>query len=259
MKKAYFISDMHLGASYLPDAAAAERRVVSFLQSIADDASELYLVGDVLDYWFEYRNVVPRGFVRFFGQLARMADAGVKITWLIGNHDIWIFDYLPAELGITVVRDALDTDVLGTRFYMAHGDACGASRSFRAIRAIFRCRFCQRCYAAIHPRLTVPMALRWSRASRSSDCPDGGAGVRALEAFSLSRVDQFPTTRYFVFGHWHLALRRRIAPEAEMVVLGDWISHFTYASFDGSRLRLCRWPSGEEIPSESQNHSNPPT
>ena len=256
MKKAYFISDLHLGARYLPDAAASERRVVSFLQSIADDAAELYLVGDVLDYWFEYRNVVPRGFVRFFGQLARMADSGVRITWLIGNHDIWIFDYLPAELGISVVRDELDTDVLGTRFYMAHGDACGAARSFRAIRAIFRNRFCQKCYAAIHPRLTVPFALRWSRASRSSDTPGGERGIKALEKFSRARLARFPATRYFVFGHWHVAVRRRIAPDAEVVVLGDWIEHFTYACFDGASLHLRRWPDDEEITLENQHQSN---
>lgn len=241
MKKAYFISDLHLGARYLSDARASEQRVVRFLQSIEHDASELYLVGDILDYWFEYRNVVPRGFVRFFGQLACMSDAGVRIVWLIGNHDIWIFDYLPTELGVEVVRDYLAADVLGTPFYIAHGDACGASRSFRIIRSLFRNRFCQRCYAAIHPRLTVPFALHWSKSSRAGSAANINGALAQLEDFCRQWLRREPATRYFVFGHWHVVERRRIGTDAEMVVLGDWIERFSYAEFDGTELRLRRW------------------
>ena len=120
MKKAYFISDLHLGATYSGDRIEREREAVAWLETIAEDCAELYLLGDVLDYWYEYRTVVPRGYVRFFGALARLADSGVKITWIIGNHDIWIFDYLPSELGVRVVDGVLDTQVLGaTRMVMA--------------------------------------------------------------------------------------------------------------------------------------------
>ncbi len=102
-KKTFFISDLHLGASYLDEPKSYERRVVRFLNSIADEADELYLLGDILDYWYEYRTVVPRGYIRFFGALSALADKGVKITWFIGNHDIWLFDYLAQEIGLRVV------------------------------------------------------------------------------------------------------------------------------------------------------------
>ena len=112
-KATYFLSDLHLGARYFKSPRDKEMRVVRFLDSVKDTAEAVYLVGDVLDYWYEYRYVVPRGFVRFFGKLAELSDAGVKVTWLIGNHDIWIFDYLPAELGIEVVDGVLTREIGG--------------------------------------------------------------------------------------------------------------------------------------------------
>ena len=124
-KKAYFISDLHLGASYIADTHKAERRVIEWLESVRGDMGELYLLGDILDYWYEYRYVVPRGYVRFFGKLAELSDAGVKIRWFIGNHDIWIFDYLPCELGIEVIDGSATCEILGQKFFLAHGYASG--------------------------------------------------------------------------------------------------------------------------------------
>ena len=115
----YFISDLHLGARYLPDRRLHEAKIVSFLHSIRDTAEAIYLVGDVLDYWYEYRTVVPRGYVRFFGALAALADSGVRITWLTGNHDIWLFDYLRDEIGIEVVDGSIIRDIAGKRFFIA--------------------------------------------------------------------------------------------------------------------------------------------
>ena len=121
----YFISDLHLGATYMPDARVHEQRVITWLDSIRHDATELYLLGDILDYWFEYRTVVPRGFVRFFGALASLADSGVKIYWFIGNHDIWLFDYLRDEIGLTVIDGVLEKTIGQHRFFMTHGDGVG--------------------------------------------------------------------------------------------------------------------------------------
>ena len=136
MGKTYFISDLHLGAGYISDGRAHQQRVVRFLDSIADDADELIMLGDVLDYWYEYRTVVPRGFTRFFGALARLADRGVKITWFLGNHDIWLFDYLRDEIGMRVVDGSEVREIYGRKFYMAHGDGVGRlPASFRTQRA----------------------------------------------------------------------------------------------------------------------------
>ena len=156
----YFLSDFHLGARYFDSPLDNERRVVAFLDSIKDSAKEIYLLGDILDYWYEYRYVVPRGFTRFFGKIAELSDLGVKIYWFIGNHDIWIFDYLPSELGITVVDGPMVKDISGKRFFLDHGDAVGKRKlSFRILRSVFRNKVCQKLYAAIHPRWTIPFAL----------------------------------------------------------------------------------------------------
>lgn len=140
----YFIADLHIGAKYITDPRDHERRVVDFLRSIKDDAKTLYLMGDVLDYWFEYKKVVPRGYIRFFGALAELADAGVEIIWFVGNHDIWLFDYLRDEIGLKVVDGVEIREIDGKRFFLSHGDGVGRIRpGFRIIRSLFRNRFCQ--------------------------------------------------------------------------------------------------------------------
>ena len=160
--KTYFISDLHLGASYFKDPLENERKVVRFLDSIKSDARCIYLLGDILDYWYEYKTVVPRGFTRFFGKIAELSDAGIEIHWFIGNHDIWIFDYLPHELGVQVHDGTMLTEIDGKRFFLSHGDNVGKlERSFRFLRALFRNRFCQKLYAAIHPRWTVGFVHNW--------------------------------------------------------------------------------------------------
>ena len=228
-KKVYFLSDLHLGASYDEDTRIRERKVVSFFDSITDTAEEIYLVGDILDYWFEYRYVVPKGYVRFFGKLAELADKGIKITWLIGNHDIWIFDYLPSELGITVVDGLLDCEIMGSRFVLEHGDGVWQKdRKFRLLRKFFRNRICQKLFAGIHPRWTVPFALNWSSHSRKT----GQSGlserdktierskemgykglpqnIEALEKFSLGYLAENPDVKYFIYGHLHHLLDKEI-------------------------------------------------
>lgn len=249
MKKYYFLSDLHLGARYLDSRMEAERRVVDFLDHISKDAAAIYLLGDILDYWYEYKYVVPRGFVRFFGKLAELSDAGVKIKWLIGNHDIWIFDYLPTELGIEVIDGYTIEEIGNRKFYLAHGDAAGdLKRSFRLLRRIFRNRVCQRLYAAIHPRWTIPFALGWSRSSRC-----GGEDLSALseerkktmiaplikEAENMLQKE--PDIDWFIFGHLHIMEQLSIGKSAELIVLGEWIHTCSYAVFDGESVRLEKW------------------
>ena len=162
-KNIYFISDLHLGATYLKNPRSYEQRVVRWLESIRDDAAELYMLGDILDYWYEYKTVVPRGYIRFFGALASLADSGVKIYWFIGNHDIWLFDYLKNEIGLTVIDGWITKEIAGKKFFMSHGDGLGKLKpTFRLMRGMFRNKVCQKLYSAIHPRWTIPFALNWS-------------------------------------------------------------------------------------------------
>lgn len=251
MKKAYFLSDTHLGAPYMGSSRDAERRVCAFLDSIRDDAAEIYLLGDVLDYWYEYRYVVPRGYARFFGKLAELTDSGIKVTWIIGNHDIWIFDYIPTELGVEVVDGVLDREVLGCRMVMAHGDGIWSdSRKFRILRHLFRNRFCQRLFSAVHPRWTVPFAYSWSNHSRESGKDSRiverenqrmARNVAGLRGFCEGYLVANPECRYFLFGHLHRLIRERVGESGEMIVLGDWLTLFSYAEYDGEEMRLHRY------------------
>lgn len=247
----YFLSDTHLGAPYYPDSKVAEKRVVDFLDSIKEEAYAIFLLGDILDYWYEYRYVVPRGFVRFFGKLAELSDRGIRIVWLIGNHDIWIFDYLPKELGIEVIDGSVTEVFDGHKFFMTHGDGIGnLPPKFRFLRALFRNKFCQKLFSSIHPRWTIPFAYNWSNHSRgTSSLPTEKNAARMYENFdnfSKEMLEANPDISYFIFGHIHLLRQYPITvtlPEersatAEIVVLGEWISQFSYALWNGTTLSL---------------------
>lgn len=243
--KAYFLSDLHLGAPYFRDSREVERKVVSFLDTIKDDAEVIYLLGDILDYWYEYRYVVPRGFVRFFGKLAELADRGIRIVWFIGNHDIWIYDYLPAELGVEVVDGPVVEELDGNWFFMTHGDGIGKLKpSFRILRKLFRSKTCQKAFSAIHPRWTVPFAYNWSRRSRKVEGPSESDAKRMMEnitTFSRDYLKEHPEMNYFIFGHLHLLEEFSIAPDCEVVVLGEWISSDSYGVWDGSKFELRKY------------------
>lgn len=242
----YFISDLHLGAACHADPRAQEQRVCRWLDLIAPTARRLYMLGDVMDYWWDYRTVVPRGHVRFLGSIARMADAGTEITWFKGNHDIWLFDYMQKELGVKIVDGAEIADIDGKRFFLEHGDGVGRlPASFRMLRALFRCRPLQVMYSAIHPRWTIPLAHAWSRHSRMQEREAGesaahGDPVAPLAAFAREELQRDPSIDYFVFGHVHRAADIDLGAGHRLVVLGDWITHDTYAVFDGKELKLCK-------------------
>lgn len=243
-KPVYFISDMHLGARYLQPAREYEARVVRFLDSIAGNASELIMLGDVLDYWYEYRTVAPRGHLRFFGALARVADSGVRVTWFRGNHDIWLFDYLRDEIGITIEDGTVLREIMGRRFMLAHGDGVGKTGvGFRFIRAMFRNRFLQVLYSGIHPRWTIPFAHRWSASSRDFqkyEEPVFDPATDPLLTYCRRYDSEHPCeVDYFIFGHRHVMADEPVNTSgARMIILGDWITHFSYGVFDGNSFSL---------------------
>lgn len=238
----YFIADLHIGAAYISDPIAHQRMIADWLRSIAPDAKTIFLMGDILDYWFEYRTVVPRGYTRFFGALADLSDAGVEIVWLKGNHDIWLFDYLKNEIGITIHDGILKRTIDSHRFLLEHGDGVGESRrSYRLMRRLFRNRIAQRLYAAIHPRWTVGFAHRWSRHSRlnrpadtSTTLPPSDPIVR----FATDYLAQHPDIDYFIFGHRHIIVDQQIAPKSRLIILGDGFQHFTYGIWDGQHFAI---------------------
>ncbi len=236
----YFISDLHLGASYL-DTRQSEQKVIDWLNYIKSSAKRLILLGDILDYWYEYRHVVPRGYIRFFGKLAELSDSGIEIHWFTGNHDIWIFDYLPAELGITLHRTNEVLDIDGHSFFLSHGDEVGERKwSFRFIQWLFRNKVAQWCYSWIHPDLTMILAHKWSSSSRKKNNQKGEEHFRGEKHEPLVRFAKEyiknNNVEYLIFGHRHILLDLMLTRNNRMVILGDWIKHFSYASFDGENL-----------------------
>lgn len=249
-KSIYFISDLHLGAGTFDNPLDYERRVVRFLDSIKDDCEQLYLLGDIIDYWFEYKYVVPRGFTRFLGKLGEMSDAGIKIHWFTGNHDIWIFDYIPQETGAEIHYGPYSTVLQGKNFYMAHGDGIGEdTRSYKLMAGFFRNKVCQKMYRWIHPDLATAFAHNWSKHSRlsGSKFPDYlGEDKEFLVKFAKQYIKENPDTDYLLFGHRHIMLDLMLSRRSRMMILGDWITHFSYAVLKDGQMSLDQFEYVEE-------------
>lgn len=239
--KTYFISDAHLGAGYIQDSRQHELKLVNWLKTIEPDCRQLFLVGDILDYWYEYKSVVPKGYVRFFGQLAHMTDIGIKITWFIGNHDIWIFDYLPTELGIEVIDGSAITRIEGKSFYISHGDGIGKlTTGFKFIRSFFRNKICQKLYSTIHPGITVPFAHKWSNHSRKHEYRDDAQiiDLKNITDWAINFSENNPHIDYIILGHYHVVEDKLLPTGCRLIILGDWIDKFSYAVFNGKSLEL---------------------
>lgn len=239
-KKSYFISDLHLGAKYMSDQLQRERHVCRFLDSIKEDAAELFLLGDILDYWYEYKHVVPRGYIRFLGKLAELADAGIKITWVTGNHDVWLFDYLRDQLNLTVLNGHTVVETQGKRILISHGDDVGEQPAmYRFTRWCFYNKVCQWLYASIHPRWTYPIATGWSNENRTNRSPEKlkaiseQAATRLLD-FSREYYAAHPDIEAFFYGHLHIARMNEVDGLPPVVFLGDWIKLYSYAVIDAN-------------------------
>ncbi len=243
-KRTYFLSDFHLG---IPDHASSlvrEQRVVDFLRKAAHDAHEIHIVGDLFDMWFEYRKVVPRGFVRLLGELARLTDSGLPVHIHIGNHDMWMFDYLPQEIGVQLHHAPIVRTWNGQRFLIGHGDGLGpGDHGYKFIKKVFRNRACQWLFARLHPNFGLSVADFWSGRSRlksyANDRQWLGEDQEWLVQYCRERLvhEHFDT---MIFGHRHLPIDIEVKPGTRYINLGDWISYFTYAVFDGTSTQLLK-------------------
>lgn len=249
--KIYFASDFHLGTFPREESRQRERRIVAWLDHIQHDAAELYLMGDVFDFWFEYATVVPKGYVRFLGKLAELADAGVKITLFKGNHDMWMFGYLRDELGARIISNELVIERAGKSFYLHHGDGLGpGDRRYKRLKKIFRSPLCQWLFARLHPNLGIGIAQRWSANSRLAN----GRKEQLLDKdreWLVNYANEVLAEQhydYFVFGHRHLPLDIELAPGSRYVNLGEWVNFDSYAVFDGTTLHLRYWKAETAVP-----------
>ena len=241
-KKIYFASDFHLGAPKDTKSAERERLLCKWLDEIKTDAEEIYLVGDIFDFWYEHVYTVPKGFVRILGKIAELTDGGIKVYFFTGNHDTWMKGYFPKELNVTVCDEPISKSYNGKNFYIGHGDGLGPGDYwYKFLKLIFRSKISQWLYSRIHPNLSFWIARASSLKSRAvtgnADEIFEGAEKEWLYAFCKeylinNKVD------YFVFGHRHLPLELNIEGKATYINLGDWIRYNSYAVFDGNKLEL---------------------
>jgi UDP-2,3-diacylglucosamine hydrolase len=240
--KIYFISDVHLGLYPPEQSARREKWLVSWLSEIRQDATELYLLGDIFDYWHEYKHVVPRGHTRFLGKLAELSDQGIHLHYFTGNHDIWIYDYLPSEIGLTLYRHPVIREMNGYRFFIGHGDGLGpGDYSYKLLKGIFTNKVLQWLYARVHPNASMAFGKRWSRSSRyakgivAEPYLGDEKEFQVVFAREMLKKEHF---NYFVFGHRHIPFVIDLGNNSRVVNLGDWINNFSFAVWDGQELIL---------------------
>ena len=239
--KLYFASDFHLGTGGYAKSREREARLVRWLDSIGHDAAEIFLMGDVFDFWFEYRSVVPKGFVRFFGKLAELSDAGVKLYLFKGNHDMWMFDYFEKELNATIINDELEIERNGKRFYLHHGDGLGPGDGFyKLLKKIFRSKLCQWLFARIHPNFGVGIANYWSTNSREANKKKGDhkPGQQEWLITYSKALLQNNYYDYLIFGHRHRPMDVPLGDKSRYINLGEWVFSCSYAVFDGVDVKL---------------------
>lgn len=238
----YFVSDLHLGVPSREKSLERERAFCNWLDEVAKDALEIFILGDIFDFWFEYKHVVPKGFTRLLGKLAALTDAGIPITVLSGNHDQWMKTYFLEELNIPVFHQPIQREWNGVNFFIGHGDGLGpGDKGYKLLKKLFHNGLARKMFHWVHPDIAFSIARYFSRKSRASqvdvDQKYSGKENEWLYIFA-KEMEQDHSFNYYIFGHRHLPLNLKINETSKYLNLGDWIQYFTYAKFDGTNVQL---------------------
>ncbi|MFC5283113.1 UDP-2,3-diacylglucosamine diphosphatase [Pedobacter alpinus] len=248
----YFASDFHLGAPSYKSSREREAKLVAWLNYIKEDAAAVFLMGDVFDFWFEYSTVIPKGYVRLLGKLAELSDAGTKIYFFKGNHDMWVFDYFEKELNATIVSDELILELNGKRFFLHHGDGLGkGDDAYKILKNFFRSSFCQWLFARLHPNLGIGIANYWSQKSRlANNKKETYLHIDRekdwVANYYQQLKDQYGDVDYLILGHRHFPVTLPIE-KAQYINLGEWVNFTTYAVFDGISIKLLDFETNKPI------------
>lgn len=241
-KKVYFLSDFHLGIPDHKTSLDRERRIINFLESIRSQAFVIFIVGDMFDFWYEYRQVVPKGYVRLLGKIGELTDAGIQVHFFVGNHDMWMTDYFQKELNVPVYFGPTEFEFNGKMFWIGHGDGLGpGDHGYKMLKKVFRNPVCRWMFGMVPPYFGMGLANYFSRKSRQS--------VDEHEERFKNKDDEWLFTYsqailkkkhydFFVFGHRHLPLDLSLNSRSRYINLGDWIRYSTYAEFDGEQIYL---------------------
>ena len=242
----YFASDLHLGAPSVEESRKREVRLCKWLDEISSDAKAIYLIGDIFDFWAEYRNVVPKGHVRFLGKIAELTDAGIQIHFFTGNHDPWLFDYLPNEIGVTIHRNEIEIEDSGKKFYLAHGDGLGpGDHGYKFLKKALRTKFVQWCFARVHANFGVGLFRFFSTKSRKHK-KSNPEFLGEDKEWLVQHSKEILTDRhidYFIYGHRHTPIVHPLSDKSSYINLGDWIVYDSYVRFCEGELEYIYWKS----------------
>lgn len=247
----YFVSDCHFGIPDHEQSLEREKKLVKWLSEVSADAAEIYILGDLFDFWFEYKTVVPRGYTRLLGKLAELTDRGITIHLFTGNHDMWMFDYFSRELGIEITRRPVDRNCFNLKLMIGHGDGLGpGDYGYKFIKKVFASKLCQWLFARLHPNFAMGLGLFFSRRSRlargESDYVYKGDAKERLLQYCIHQQG-IEHHDIYVFGHRHLPLDLPLPGNARYVNLGDWIVHFTYGKLSEKGFELLSYPNEVKI------------
>jgi UDP-2,3-diacylglucosamine hydrolase len=242
IKKIYFLSDFHLGAPDHVSSLEREKRIVRFFDEIKKDTSHIFILGDLFDFWYEYKKVVPKGFVRILGKLAELTDNGIIIKFFVGNHDMWMNGYFEQQLNIEVFHEAEAFEFNGKKFFVGHGDGLGPKdHKYKFMKKVFRNKISRALFGALHPGSGIGLADYFSRKSRTSagtkDEKFLGEDKEWLIIFSKQMLEK-EHYDYFIFGHRHFPVDYKLSDTSRYINLGDWIKYNSYAVFDGTDITL---------------------
>ncbi len=244
-KKVYFASDFHLGGAKATQ-KERERIIVCWLDQLKEDAAYLFLVGDIFDFWFEYKMVIPKGFIRFQGKLAELVDRGVKVIFFTGNHDMWMFDYFTEELGISIFRKPQVFIINDKKIMVAHGDGLGPGDChYKILKKIFRNKICQRLFAFLHPSVGMSIATTWAAHSwhKHLKKPEIYYGENEWIWQFAKKTQKKSHHDFYIFGHRHIPMDVPVDENSCYINLGEWINKQTYAVFDGQEMKLLHFSS----------------
>ncbi|MBI4548178.1 MAG: UDP-2,3-diacylglucosamine diphosphatase [Ignavibacteriae bacterium] len=239
MPQAYFISDAHLGLGSREEERKKEDHLLTFLEHISKDASELFIVGDLFDTWFEYRTVIPKGFHRLLAKLDDLTHCGISVHYLAGNHDYWMKDFFDDELGIKTYHDAFDTMVDGKKIFIHHGDGlANGDFGYRILKKILRNRLNIKLFTVLHPDIGITLARSSSKKSRRYTLTKNNADDNGMLKFARQKIQEgFDVV---IMGHCHQPMMKELGTGL-YINLGDWIAHHTYAQIGNGKIELNVW------------------
>ena len=237
-EKIYFASDFHLGSPNYEESLKREKKIISWLNEIEKDAKKIYLLGDIFDFWFEYEKVVPKGFVRLLAKLADLVDKGIQIHFLVGNHDMWMRDYLEKEIGLKLHFKEFIVEENNQLILIGHGDGLGkGDYKYKILKSLFTSKICKWLFSRLHPNFGIGLGQAWSNKSRKEQEKPTNEEKEILVEYCKEQQKNNPVD-YYVFGHRHIPMEVKIDKRANYINLGDWIHHYSYAVLSNKKLEL---------------------